>query len=211
MSRDSIMMAIRDANRNSTAVIPSRAQPATQAHVSRAHLTAGFVAKAEASGIVIERLGGLDAVPKTIAKHLRLAGIAPRLRHGCDPIFAAVSWDQAPELERRQGAATDDDRASVSRARYGVCETGTLVLASGPDNPVTLAFMPDVHILLLNEADIVSTLDEALANLCAAAGPLPLPRTINLISGASRTGDIGGHIVMGAHGPRHLVVLLISS
>ncbi len=38
-----------------------------------------------------------------------------------------------------------------------------------------------------------------------------MPRTLNLVTGASRTGDIGGRIVMGAHGPRRLAVFLLGN
>ena len=38
-----------------------------------------------------------------------------------------------------------------------------------------------------------------------------MPRTLNLVTGASRTGDIGGRIVMGAHGPRRVAVFLLGN
>jgi L-lactate dehydrogenase complex protein LldG len=36
-----------------------------------------------------------------------------------------------------------------------------------------------------------------------------MPRTLNLVSGPSRTADIGGRIVIGAHGPRRLMVVIV--
>jgi L-lactate dehydrogenase complex protein LldG len=36
-----------------------------------------------------------------------------------------------------------------------------------------------------------------------------MPRTVNFVSGPSRTADIGGQLVMGAHGPRRLCVILV--
>lgn len=209
MSRESILKAVRAANMNRPAVTPGHTRLAPRAYPQLAQSSLEFAKKAEANGIVIERVCDLDAVPHAIVKHLNLAGMEPNIRHGSDPTFAAIPWNNTPELECRLGPATGDDRASLSRAMYGVCETGTLVLASGADNPVTLAFLPDHHIVLLNETDIVPTLDAALAGFSAPPGALP--RTINLISGASRTGDIGGQLVMGAHGPRQLIVVLISS
>jgi L-lactate dehydrogenase complex protein LldG len=38
-----------------------------------------------------------------------------------------------------------------------------------------------------------------------------MPRSLNLISGPSRTGDIGGRIVLGAHGPRRLCIVIVGS
>jgi L-lactate dehydrogenase complex protein LldG len=90
-----------------------------------------------------------------------------------------------------------------------VAETGTLVLASGPHNPVTLAFVPDTHLVVVRNETIVGGYEEACKLVEAELGPSVLPRTLNLISGPSRTGDIGGRIVMGAHGPRRLAVILV--
>jgi L-lactate dehydrogenase complex protein LldG len=36
-----------------------------------------------------------------------------------------------------------------------------------------------------------------------------LPRTVNLITGPSRTGDIEQRIQLGAHGPRRLHIVLV--
>jgi L-lactate dehydrogenase complex protein LldG len=62
--------------------------------------------------------------------------------------------------------------------------------------------------VVLQAATIVAAFEDAHALLLAGAGALP--RTLNLVSGASRTGDIGGRIVMGAHGPRRLAVFLVA-
>ena len=98
----------------------------------------------------------------------------------------------------------------MSRAVAGVAETGTLALASGADNPVTLGFLPDTHIVVLRADTIVGSYEAACA-LVRAAADGAMPRTLNLVTGASRTGDIGGKIVMGAHGPRRLAVVLLGN
>ena len=80
-------------------------------------------------------------------------------------------------------------------------------MASGGANPASLAFLPELHIVALAREDIVASFEDAFARL-AAAYPDRLPRAVSLVSGASRTGDIGGKIVRGAHGPRRLAVIL---
>jgi len=91
-----------------------------------------------------------------------------------------------------------------------VAETGTLVLASGSGSPVTVGLLPETHIVALRADAIVASYEEACARVLEAnAGAMP--RTLNLVTGASRTGDIGGKIVMGAHGPRRLAVVLVAS
>jgi len=120
-------------------------------------------------------------------------GLALRVRTGSDPLFAALPWTKAP----------------APRALAGVAETGTLVLASGPHNPTTLALLPETHLVVVRRAAIVGSYEDAVALVAGELGSARLPHTLNLISGASRTGDIGGRIVMGAHGPRRLAVILL--
>ena len=150
----------------------------------------------------------LVGVPPAVARVLADANLPPVLRHGDDPVLAGLPWDTAPGLKVERGAATPSDTAGFSRARCAIADLGTVMLCSGPDNPVTLGFLPEIHLVLLDRADIVATLEEALQRAPDRSLKTPLPRTVNLISGASRTGDIGGRLVMGAHGPRRLHVFI---
>jgi L-lactate dehydrogenase complex protein LldG len=114
-------------------------------------------------------------------------------------------------LTRDAGAADPGDEASLSHAAAGVAETGTLVLASGPDNPVTLSFLPETHIVVVEAKDIVGGYEDAWAIVRERFGEGQMPRTVNMISGPSRTGDIGGRLVLGAHGPRRQCVIVVKS
>ncbi len=89
-----------------------------------------------------------------------------------------------------------------------MAETGTLVLASGAANPALLAFLPEIHIVAVARNTIAASFEEAFARLGSELSPQRWPRAVNLVSGASRTGDIGGRIVKGAHGPRRLAVFI---
>jgi len=149
-------------------------------------------------------------IPAAIAAYLRALALPGRLRCGADPLWATLPWDRAPSLVVDRGAAQEFDTAGLSRAVAGVAETGTLALASGSDSPVTLGFLPDTHIVVLQAAAIVAHYEDALALVKAETGG-PMPRTLNLVTGASRTGDIGGKIVMGAHGPRRLAIFLLGN
>ena len=75
---------------------------------------------------------------------------------------------------------------------------------------MTLAFLPDTHLVVLQAAAIVAHYEDALVLVKAEKGG-PMPRTLNLVTGASRTGDIGGKIVVGAHGPRRLAIFLLGN
>jgi L-lactate dehydrogenase complex protein LldG len=172
-------------------------------HVAR------FKEMQRALGVDMIEVAAADEIPAAIAAYLYGRGLPPRLRMGSDPPLAALPWPRAASLVVDTGPARDGDTAGLSRAVAGVAETGTLVLASGPGSPVTLGFLPDTHIVLLGMETIVGSYEEGCALALAANGGV-MPRTLNLVTGASRTGDIGGKIVMGAHGPRRLAVILVA-
>ncbi len=91
----------------------------------------------------------------------------------------------------------------------GIAETGTLLLASGPEAPTTLNFLPDNHVVVLKASQVVGAYEDALDRLRETHGPGKLPRVINFITGPSRTADIDQTIQLGALGPRRLHVLLV--
>ncbi|MEQ1713888.1 MAG: LUD domain-containing protein, partial [Hyphomicrobium sp.] len=109
------------------------------------------------------------------------------------------------------GFSGPDTEVGVSRAIAGAAETGTLFLASGPENPVTLTFMPATHIVVITANDIVGPYEDAFNIVRRLYGPGLMPRTLNLVSGPSRTADIGGKIVIGAHGPQRLAVIVVKT
>ena len=151
----------------------------------------------------------LEGVPGAIAAYLREHNRPARIRMGADPRLALLPWHTTPGLDRLAGRAQPEDEVSLSFAVAAAAETGTLVLASGPDNPVTLNYLPETHLVLLDAATLVGPYEDAFNIVRAKFGIGVMPRTINFISGPSRTSDIGGKTVMGAHGPRHLAIFVI--
>lgn len=159
-------------------------------------------------GVDVIDVAAPTEIPAAISGYLLARGLPMRLRRGADRLLAELPWVSAPALIVETGPAQDGDTTGLSRAVAAAAETGTLALASGRDNPVTLGFLPDTHLVVLRTGDIVGSYEEACAMVRdSEAGALP--RTLNLVTGASRTGDIGGRIVMGAHGPRRLAVILL--
>jgi L-lactate dehydrogenase complex protein LldG len=149
-----------------------------------------------------------EDVVHAIASYLSSNNLPPRLRVGADLRLAALPWKAAWDISRVYGRAEPSDKASLSRAIVAAAETGTLFLVSGADNPTTLNFLPEVHMVLVKASDIVGSYEEAWNRLRMIYGERTLPRTVNMISGPSRTADIEQTIVRGAHGPRRLYVLI---
>src|SRR3546814_19426494 len=93
----------------------------------------------------------------------------------------------------------------------GIAETGTVMMASGPDAPITLNFLPENHVVVLRASQVTGTYEEAWQRLREARWRGVMPRAVNLITGPSRTGDIEQTLLLGTHGPRRLHVLLVDA
>jgi L-lactate dehydrogenase complex protein LldG len=159
----------------------------------------------EPTGAHMIEITSTAELPGAIAGYLRSHNQPLRVRMGADARLSAVPWSREPSLSVDRGSAMASDTASVTHALAAVAETGTALIASGPDNPVTLSFLPETNFIVVARADIVGPLEEALARVPRTA----MPRTLNLVTGPSRSADIGGIPVLGAHGPRRLCLILV--
>ncbi len=184
-------------------VIPARGQ---LDDVSRIDL---FCAMAEKVTCSVDRVRSHDQVPKAVSDYLRARNLPHAIRVGDDKRLKTLPWDKIRTLEIRRGASDGQDEAGLSHAMAGVAETGTLVLASGKDNPTTINFLPEHHIVVVDAKDIAGDLETVMGKVRRKFGKGEMPRTLNLITGPSRSGDIEQKIILGAHGPRavHLIVV----
>jgi L-lactate dehydrogenase complex protein LldG len=190
-------------NKAPKGVIPARGQLEPQARVEL------FGAMAQKLAATVERVGNAEDVPEAVASYLRARNLAASFRMGSDDRLAAMPWHKQKALEVKRGASDGGDEVGVSHAFGGVAETGTILMVSGPENPSTINFLPEHHIVVLNASDIDGDLETAIAKVRLKFGKGNMPRTLNLISGPSRSGDIEQKIILGAHGPRalHLIVV----
>jgi L-lactate dehydrogenase complex protein LldG len=160
-----------------------------------------------ASGSVDE-VAGADDVPDAVAAFLRAHNLPSAVRRGSDPRLGAMPWGRWT-LEVKTGPSDGNDLAAVSHAFGAAAETGTLVLTSGADNPTTLNFLPDTHIVVLRAGDIAGDYETLWQRLREQYGAGAMPRTVNWITGPSRSADIEQTLILGAHGPRRLHVIVV--
>ena len=165
-----------------------------------------FAAQATAVDATVARVAAPDDVPATVADYLRGENLPTKLRMAPDPKLDACSWNQAPMLEIVWGKAEPEDTVTVTGAFAGVAETGSLMLVSGPETPTTLNFLPDTHIVVLRASEMVGAYEDAWDRLRNTGR---MPRTVNFITGPSRSGDIEQTLHLGAHGPRRLHIILV--
>ena len=188
-------------------LVPARAAALDAA--ARAEL---FVAMAEEVQTTVTRVKSPADVPAAVASYLAAENLPAELVMSPDPALDAIPWGERPLLQIRRGKAEAGDQVSVTPAFAAVAETGTLMLTSGADTPATLNFLPDTHIAVLRASAVVPTYEEGWTRLRqrqAAKGGDSMPRTVNFVTGPSRTGDIEQRLILGAHGPRRLHVVLV--
>lgn len=173
-----------------------------------ADLTAIFIEEAERSAATVARIGRPDELAGAVADYLERLGEGLRARIAPHPLLRDALAQQS-RLEISEGPSDGTDSTALTVAFAGVAETGTLVLHSGPDGPTTLNFLPDTDIVLLPETRIVGVYEDAWAALRQDMGDGAMPRTVNWITGPSRSADIEQTLLMGAHGPKRLHIVIL--
>lgn len=169
-------------------------------------LAGRFQARAEYLASSVERLATLAEAPAAVARYLDVQGLGREAV--ATPEIADLDW-AAAGLGVTGRAAVDADQVGISGCFCAIAETGTLLLLSGPASPATVSLLPETHIALVPVGRIVAGMEDAFALVRTECGALP--RAVNFISGPSRTGDIEQTIVLGAHGPCRVHLLLIGA
>ena len=187
-------------------LVPARGKGEHRAQVER------FQEMARAAACTVEVVTAETAVPGAVADYLRANNLPTQVVLAADDWLTGLDWDSQSLLDTKTGAAGIDDLVSVTPAFAGVAETGTLVALSGANHPTTLNFVPDYHVVALRASQVVGAYEEVWQRLRKAykqGRGFTMPRTINMITGPSRTADIALTIELGAHGPRSLHIVLI--
>ena len=166
-------------------------------------LAGRFAEKATSLSSTVERIADRAALPLAAARFLAAGALDAAVVIA--PELADLDW-AASGLAVAARPAVDRDTVGITGCFCAIAETGTLLLLSGGQTPASVSLLPETHIALVDVRRIVGTMEEAFALLRAEHGQLP--RALNFISGPSRTGDIEQTIVLGAHGPRRVHLLL---
>lgn len=167
-----------------------------------------FTAMATKMLCSVERVADESAIPSAVGAFLRAHNLPATVRMGDDPLFVSLPWSRTA-IEVKHGPSDGTDAVGLSHAFAGVAESGTLVLTSGKDNPTTINFLPDTHIVAIKAADVAGDYEAVWDRLRERFGRGHLPRTVNWVTGPSRSGDIEQKLLIGAHGPRRVHVIIV--
>ena len=182
----------------SAALIPGRVRgPAPE-------LVALFEAMAREALASVEHLADLSSIPARVARFIHERRLRRQLVLGPASRLGKLDWE-AENLAVSRGVARRDDQMSLSLAFAGIAETGTVMLVSGAET--SLNFLPDYHIVVIESSRLVARMEDAWDRLRDRFETLP--RTVNFISGPSKTADVEQTVEYGAHGPRCLHVILV--
>ena len=192
-------------NNHPAGIVPRRSEG-----LDRAGLTALFEQEGTAIATTMERVKSMAEVPKAVADYLSRHNLPAEFAAAPDPLVDKAPWSERPLLKLKRGKPSPTDPVGLSVGFCAIAETGTLMMLSGPDNPSTLNFLPDDHIVILPASRIVGPMEAAWQRLRERQGNNgTMPRTVNFITGPSRTGDIEQKLEMGAHGPRRQHILIV--
>jgi L-lactate dehydrogenase complex protein LldG len=162
-----------------------------------------FIAKSRSNLFTVERVASRDVLPSAVQKLLGETSGTPDI--SVAPALADLAWPT--DWRINYGAGRRIEPLSVTPAAAGIAETGSVVLRSGPSSPTSLNFLPDIHVVVLRTSDIVAHAEDVWARLRAEGGDWP--RAVNIVSGPSRTADVGGIVVRPAHGPKSVHLILV--
>lgn len=152
----------------------------------------------------IDELSSRAEIPAAVARYLERIGVEKKLAGW--PEFAELDWSGAG-VEIALRPTQGQDLVGITGTFCAIAETGTVVVLAGPQAPTGTLLLPDTHIAVLAASRIVRGMEEAFALIRQECGSLP--RAVNMISGPSRTGDIEQTIVLGAHGPYRVHLLIV--
>lgn len=209
-ARDNIFRSIARAknaviDNKPTHIIPAKGQ------FTEDDLLEVFCAKVKASSATLATISSEAEVPEATAAYLN--GLDPAIYNTNDTVYvnhpelAALNW-QAQRIVSSAQSEAFNCRISVAKSPLGIAETGSVILQSGPQLSSAAYFLPDILIVVIHKNTILANQEAAWQSLRSVGG---LPRTVTIVTGPSRTGDIEQKLVIGAHGPRHEHLLIIDN
>lgn len=177
------------------------------------NLAAHFAEQALKMASTLDTVATLAEVPAAVARYLASLSLGPKAvawttLQSLDWTAAGINIEFRPPQREPQADQEHSDLVGITGCFCAIAETGSLMLLSGPENVASTALLPETHIAVVPQSRIVADLEDAYALMRTERGELP--RATNVISGPSRTGDIEQTIVLGAHGPYRVHVIVVT-
>lgn len=170
----------------------------------QASLQEHFIHKMTSNAASVEQVSSQQALVQSIQQFLQQHQLPLSLCAVEHPDLANLPWPD--ELQVRYGQPQEHDLSIISVAEAALAETGSVVMCSSRQTPTEANFLPDNFICLVRQSDIIAHMEDLWQQLRLQNDTLPA--VVNIISGPSRTADVEQTIQLGAHGPRHMHVII---
>lgn len=206
--RTAILAAIKNANHRHKKIFhPGVMPPPKKASLKGKARIEQFISAATAQFATISEVKTFEDVPPFLNTWLKRQNLPSEFVLA--PILAKLNWGEQKTLSPSIRPAVMSDVVGVSLAYGAAAETGSVMMISGHDTPTTLNFVPDVEVILLSKGDISAGMEGCWERLRGLRRAHQMPRAVNFITGPSRTADVEATMVLGAHGPRRLHIVLV--
>jgi L-lactate dehydrogenase complex protein LldG len=156
----------------------------------------------------VDSVTSWDKVPAAVQGYLASRSLGSDLVSDTRAPIDAAAW-KAAGLDVLDPPVEPDDDCFVTDCFGAVAESGAVVISSDDGKSIANDFLARTHIILLPKERIVSSLAELWALLRAEYVETSLPREFCLVTGPSRTADLGVPARMGAHGPERMHVIIV--
>ncbi len=173
-----------------------------------------WIAMAEKNGMVVRRSRAIG-LTQAVEDCLRSSGVKSIMLNLADVPEGSLRGDLAARGyqvsewgEEHCAQRVYETDASVTDCRYGIADTGALLVWSDSGFGRSTTLTVPLHIVLLPAPRIVADLIDALPRVRRDAGGL-IPSNVVIINGPSKTADIEMNLVTGVHGPKFLHVIVI--
>ena len=172
-----------------------------------ADAVARFCERVRDYGAALQRLPAAD-LEAGVAERCRALGVE-RLAVPAGAPWTVTGVELLPDDPPLAARTLDSLGAAMTGCALAIAETGTIVLdGTGTCGRRALTLVPDIHLCVVHEDDVVASLPDAIARLEPAALE---GRPLTFVSGPSATSDIELERVEGVHGPRTLEVFVVPS
>jgi L-lactate dehydrogenase complex protein LldG len=153
----------------------------------------------------VERIASDAEIPAAVARYCDTLGVPREVVTW--PIYAQLEWADAG-VRCASRPTQGQDKTGVTSVTAGIAETGTILITPSATDHTASVLLPDNHIAIVPAAQIVATMEDGYEIAKAQNGGQP-PRAMHYISGPSRTADIAQTLVIGAHGPIRVHVIVV--
>ncbi len=218
MTAENARTAILDRVRAALKDVPAAERP-EDVPIPRGYRTSDPASRGSIIHLFLDRVADYKAKVQRVAEaHLPRAIAAACAARGVKTLAVPADLPDGwiPDgiaLLRDPGLSIDQLESSdgvLTACSIAIAQTGTIVLDSGPaQGRRVLTLLPDYHLCVVRESQVVALVPEAIAHLAQDAAAQGRP--ITFISGPSATSDIELNRVEGVHGPRTLEVLVVQS